>query len=684
MDIEPGTIIANRYRVQKPLGRGGMGEVFAAENVRTGRTVAVKLLRADTKQKSSAVARFRREARAAGAIHSDYVTQVLDVEEDPEHGIVIVFELLEGESLIDRLKRTGPMSFDEIFPIVEQVWIGLADAHNSGVIHRDLKPSNVFLERRPDNTHRVKILDFGISKLTREVGSETLTEMGQNLGTFSFMPPEQIGKAKTVDHRADIYSCATLIYQAMSGQLPYAARNILMIVELKTKAEPRKLGDVMDSPVDPRLEAFLSKALKREPEDRFQTALEALEAWRALRTPAIPAPAPSAPRNFAPTQPAAPPSHMSAPSMAGAPPMNNSSTSGAGYPAVNPGYTPNPPNASYGMRPGASQPGMPAVRDQAPTTPAPQRLGGTVAINEASLSRPSVPSVADSTSDHGSDHVATVAIPMRKVADALANRAAMQSQGSPPQSFQVGTPYSAQPASPYPSSNAPQSPHSSAGHSNSGAHSSSPGAGLPKLHDDRPNLGTQLLPSRSMQPSSSGSNFSPSQSGYQPVRSAGTIAMNNFSSPNTPMPQGGPIPQSSGAYPIAGAGSSGAYPVAGNANQGGSQGTLPSAIPAVQPAGQQQQHQQQQQQDPRASVSGAGQTARHVPVKTADEVPVAPELQTAVYRRGQDGPPPTVANPEPRRSKAWLVVGMLGLLVLGFAIVTLVVTLVTKKFPFAP
>ena len=138
--------------------------MFAAENIRTGRPVAVKLLRSESKAKSSAVARFRREARAAGSINSDHVTEILDVEEDAEHGIVLVFELLEGESLIDRLKRTGPIPFDELFPIVEQVWIGLADAHKAGIIHRDIKPSNLFLARRPAGPTRGKILAFGISK----------------------------------------------------------------------------------------------------------------------------------------------------------------------------------------------------------------------------------------------------------------------------------------------------------------------------------------------------------------------------------------------------------------------------------------------------------------------------------------------------------------------------------------
>ncbi|WP_438016387.1 protein kinase [Sorangium sp. So ce315] len=283
MELEAGTVVANRYRIIRQLGRGGMGEVFAAENVRTGRQVAIKLLRPDSKAKLSAAERFRREARAAGSINSDHVTEILDVEEDPEHGIVLVFELLEGESLIDRLKRTGPIGFEELHPIIEQVWMGLADAHRAGIIHRDLKPSNVYLEARPDGSTRVKILDFGISKLPKEMGGETLTEMGQSLGTFSFMPPEQIGKAKTVDHRADIYACATMIYQSMTGQLPYQARNLLIMVEMKQKADARTLADAMDGPVDPRLEAFLAKGLARDPADRFQSALEGLTAWRELR-----------------------------------------------------------------------------------------------------------------------------------------------------------------------------------------------------------------------------------------------------------------------------------------------------------------------------------------------------------------------------------------------------------------
>ncbi len=285
MAIEPGIVVAKRYRVTGPLGKGGMGEVFAAENTRTGRMVAIKVLRAESKEKQSAIERFRREARAAGSIDSDFVTQVLDVEDDPDHGIVLVFELLEGESLVERLKRTGPIALPELWGMVEAVWMGLADAHEAGIIHRDLKPSNVFLEQRRAGAIRVKILDFGISKLPKKISTQSLTQVGQSLGTFSFMPPEQIGKAKSVDHRADIYACSTLIFQALSGKLPYHAKNVVAMMELKASSEPRMLSDVMNERVAPELDAFVARGLARNPDHRFQTAVDALVEWRRLRPP---------------------------------------------------------------------------------------------------------------------------------------------------------------------------------------------------------------------------------------------------------------------------------------------------------------------------------------------------------------------------------------------------------------
>ncbi|MSP26165.1 MAG: serine/threonine protein kinase [Myxococcales bacterium] len=287
MSLEPGTLVATHYRVLRQLGKGGMGEVFAAENLRTGRHVAIKLLRAEAKQKLTAIERSRREARAAGAIRSPFVTEVYDVEDDPEHGIVLVFELLEGESLVERLKRTGPIPFPEVWTTVEAVWAGLADAHAAGIIHRDLKPSNVFLDYS-SGTVAVKIVDFGISKLPRALSGDSLTQAGQSLGTFSFMPPEQVGKAKSVDQRADIYACATLVFQSLTGRLPFAAKNSVAMMELKLKHDARSMSEASGAVFDERLEAFVRKGLARDPGDRFQTALEALSEWRRLRPEGAP------------------------------------------------------------------------------------------------------------------------------------------------------------------------------------------------------------------------------------------------------------------------------------------------------------------------------------------------------------------------------------------------------------
>jgi serine/threonine protein kinase len=506
LEIEPGTVVAQRYRVLRQLGRGGMGEVFAAENVRTGRTVAVKVLRADSKQKASAVERFRREARAAGAISSDYVTQVLDVEDDAEHGIVIVFELLEGESLIDRLKRTGPMTFDELFPIVEQVWMGLTDAHKSGVIHRDLKPSNVFLERRPDGGVRVKILDFGISKIPREVGGETLTEMGQSLGTFSFMPPEQIGKAKTVDHRADIYAASTLIFQAMSGQLPYAAKNILQMVDLKTKAEPRSLGSVLDGPVDPRLEAFLARGLAREPEKRFATAADALETWRVMKSGSARAAAgpdstasstitvprastggglplaPQAAQQSAPQAGRAPATvMMQDPRSHNASPMPASAAYAGGYsnPTQHMPSVQSPPQQrpKLGATVAMQAPSFPQLPVSEPKGPPVAYSGAAAPLSSGKGPSINVPVVNDTTSEGGGDQIATIAMPVRQVAQAVqAAQAAAAAAGGIPRVHddqergQMGTQLMSHASLRQAGANIPQLPSATEAQHRSGSH----------------------------------------------------------------------------------------------------------------------------------------------------------------------------------------------------------------------
>lgn len=287
MELTVGTVVARSYEILGPLGRGGMGELFIARNVRTERRVALKMLRPDIRQRQDAIERFRREARATGMVSSDHVTQVLDVEEDPVHGIAIAFELLEGESLLEFLRRTGTMTPETLGPVIRQILRGLIDAHSAGVIHRDLKPSNIFLERRGDGSTRVKILDFGISKLPRSMVKVTLTEPNQSLGSFMFMPPEQIQGAKDVDERADIYAMGTLVFQSLTGLLPFASTAIAELVRLKTGGRARSLRDASGRVFPDLLEAFVAKCLQADRAQRFQSAREMSVAWEQVIGPPV-------------------------------------------------------------------------------------------------------------------------------------------------------------------------------------------------------------------------------------------------------------------------------------------------------------------------------------------------------------------------------------------------------------
>jgi serine/threonine-protein kinase len=283
--MKPGTIVAYRYRVKRLLRQSTIGEVLLAEHLGTGAEVEIKLVRGagagrSTLDRSTLCTRLRREACALATIGSERVQRVIGVDEDAERGPLLVYERLEDESLLDLFERRGPMPLAELHPLIIETWLGLVDMHDHRVIHRDLKPSNIVVARRGDGRPRVKLRGLDVCKLA---GSEDLTEMGMSLGTFSFMATDLIGKAKTADHRADIYACATLVYQALSGQLPYTA----VMVEMKATTDARTLAEAIPGPVDPRLEAFIARGLARNPRHRFHSAREALADWRELCPPEL-------------------------------------------------------------------------------------------------------------------------------------------------------------------------------------------------------------------------------------------------------------------------------------------------------------------------------------------------------------------------------------------------------------
>ncbi|MDC0677638.1 serine/threonine-protein kinase [Sorangium atrum] len=285
MAIHPGDVVAG-YRVTRLLGRGGMGEVWAATRESDNQQVAIKVLLARAAMKPDLVRRFDREAKIASAIQSPYVCQLLEVGQTDEGEHLLVFEQLDGESLADRLKREQYLPFSEVGPIIDDVLQGLVAAHAAGVIHRDLKPGNIYLEHLglPDRRERAKILDFGISKLTRREKEEpTLTAFDATLGSFAYMAPEQVRGAARADERADIYAVGAVAFRALSGRLPFEGANAAVLVAMKLDRPAPSLAEATGEKWPVGIERFLERALDRRREGRFGSAGEALSSWRAIQ-----------------------------------------------------------------------------------------------------------------------------------------------------------------------------------------------------------------------------------------------------------------------------------------------------------------------------------------------------------------------------------------------------------------
>jgi serine/threonine-protein kinase len=290
--IHPGDNLAG-YQVTQLLGRGGMGEVWAARAPDGTHEVAIKVLLAKAALKPDLVARFEREAMVCASIDSEYVCKLLGHRRDASGTHFLVFEKLLGESLSDRLKRELYLPFAEVGPIVDDTLLGLAAAHRAGVIHRDLKPGNVFLERTgdPERPERAKVLDFGISKLMRNRDGHrdepSLTDFDATLGSFAYMAPEQVRGAARVDHRCDIYAVGTVAFRALAGRLPYEGPSAGTVIALKLDRTAPSLSEATRDHWPAALERFLARALQRDPDQRFASAEEALAEWRACLPSAV-------------------------------------------------------------------------------------------------------------------------------------------------------------------------------------------------------------------------------------------------------------------------------------------------------------------------------------------------------------------------------------------------------------
>jgi serine/threonine-protein kinase len=290
VSIGPGAILGGKYRLEDSIGRGGMGEVFEATTLSSGVRVAIKVVNRMFLD-GMLVERLRREAEAARRVNSAFVPELYDVETTPDGELFLVMERLHGETLAARLRhRGGRLTWDEVAPMGEDMLRGLFDAHAAGVVHRDLKPGNIFIETRADGTERTRILDFGVCKLDVHDG-ESLTTTGEAVGTIAYMAPEQIRGASRVDERADLYSFAMVVFEALSGRLAYDASGSIALIACKLEKEARRLGPLARVAVPPGLDALLARCLSRRPAERPASAAELLHQWRALG-PATVAPLP--------------------------------------------------------------------------------------------------------------------------------------------------------------------------------------------------------------------------------------------------------------------------------------------------------------------------------------------------------------------------------------------------------
>jgi serine/threonine protein kinase len=218
-----GERVADKYELRRLLGSGSMGAVYEGVHVDLGKRLAIKLIHPEFGESPEVVARFRREARAASAVESDYIGQIFDFGRDEAHGLYMVIEYLEGEDLEARLQRERWISEQDAATIGLQVARGLAKAHAAGIIHRDLKPANIFLTERDDGSVLAKILDFGISKFEPERGpmsiaEPTITAHGTTLGTPQYMSPEQCEGKLSLDARTDVWSLCAVLYEMIAGE----------------------------------------------------------------------------------------------------------------------------------------------------------------------------------------------------------------------------------------------------------------------------------------------------------------------------------------------------------------------------------------------------------------------------------------------------------------------------------
>jgi eukaryotic-like serine/threonine-protein kinase len=277
-------ILNGQFQIVQKIGTGGMGSVYKAQQPAMNRLVAIKILHPKLANRKDLVSRFRREARAMSQLtHPNPVKVFMYGELEEDGALYIVMEFLDGKNLNQTVRKEGPMPAERAVPILVQACGALEEAHRMGIVHRDLKPENIFLCQQGTLTDYPKVLDFGLAKVTEQQmrpGSIILTQEGMVFGTPEFMSPEQ-AQGRTLDARSDIYSLAVILYEVLTGKLPFTAKTPMEYIQKHVMEPPIPLNQrVPERQFAAGLEAVLGRALAKRPEERYQSAAEFAEALR--------------------------------------------------------------------------------------------------------------------------------------------------------------------------------------------------------------------------------------------------------------------------------------------------------------------------------------------------------------------------------------------------------------------
>jgi len=277
-----GAVLAGRYRLRRLLDRGGMGNVYYAEHTAIGKRVAVKVLSAECAQSQSHRTRLLREAQACSRLAHENVIDIIDFGEAPNGSVFLAMELLRGETLATTLDR-GPLAWARAKSIILQICRALHAAHNQGILHRDVKPDNCFRIKRGANRDFIKMFDFGLAKIFRDGdGGGRLTTSGTIFGTPEYMSPEQT-RGEPVDHRSDLYSTGIILYELVTGIVPFRGEHFMEIFKQQVSDPPIPPSEVNPA-VSPALEQVILKAIAKDPNDRYQSMQELATALTGVPT----------------------------------------------------------------------------------------------------------------------------------------------------------------------------------------------------------------------------------------------------------------------------------------------------------------------------------------------------------------------------------------------------------------